>query len=95
MIINLQVAAQEFPNCGERPHSPSMLPAADTMDMSHISVAATLEPVDTPTCVLYSGSALLKQNADLTPCKFHRATPPMPAALNAELKEVLSQKILI
>lgn len=96
MIINIQVvAAKEFPDCGDRPHSPSMLPAADAMDVSHISVAATLEPVDTPTRVLYSGSALLKQNTDLTPCKFHRGTPPLPATLNAELREVLSQKILI
>lgn len=76
-----------------------MLPA-DAMDIniSHISVAATaLEPAvsaaDTPpTRVLYTGGALLKQNANLTPCKFHRGTPPMPA-VNTELREVLSQKI--
>ena len=75
-------------------HSPTLL-LNDTLEMSHISVAATVEPmnVDTPsTRVLYSGSAPRKQNANLTPCKFHRATPPMPAS-NAELREVLSQKI--
>lgn len=75
-------------------HSPTPL-LNDELELSHISVAATVEPmnVSTPsTRVLYSGSALRKQNANLTPCKFHRATPPMPAS-NAELREVLSQKI--
>ena len=75
-------------------HSPTMLPN-DALEISHISVAATVEPmnVGTPaTRVLYSGSAMQKQNANLTPCKFHRATPPMPAT-NVELREVLSQKI--
>lgn len=75
-------------------HSPTLLPN-DALEISHISVAATVEPmnVDTPpTHVLYSGSALRKQNANLTPCKFHRGTPPMPAT-NTELREVLSQKI--
>ena len=75
-------------------HSLIVLPT-DAMDISHISVAATVEPasVNTPkTCVLYSGSALHKQNANLTPCKFHRGTPPMPAT-STELREMLSQKI--
>lgn len=75
-------------------HSPTLL-LNDALEMSHISVAATVEPIDvgTPSArVLYSGSALHKRNANPTPCKFHRATPPMPAS-NVELREVLSQKI--
>ncbi|RMX44964.1 hypothetical protein pdam_00018182 [Pocillopora damicornis] len=74
--------------------SPTSLPT-DGMDISHISVAATVEPVkeNTPkTRVLYSGTALLKENTNLTPCKFHRGTPPMPVN-NSELREVLSQRI--
>lgn len=75
--------------------SPTMLPAPEAMDISHISVAAcAVDPADTPPArVLYSGSSLLKPNANLTPCKFHRATPPMPTLQNTELREVLSQKI--
>jgi len=87
------VAARETEHVkqGGNEHSPTMLSAAD---ISHISVAGTVEPADTPPArVLYSGSALLKQNTNLTPCKFHRATPPMPASMNTELREVLSQKI--
>lgn len=75
-------------------HSPTLL-LNDALEMSHISVAATVEPIDvgTPSArVLYSGSALHKRNANPTPCKFHHATPPMPAS-NVELREVLSQKI--
>lgn len=75
-------------------NSPTLLPH-DAMEISHISVAASVEPMneDTPpTRVLYSGSSLLKQNTNLTPCKFHRGTPPMPAT-KTELREVLSQKI--
>lgn len=75
-------------------NSPTLLPN-DAMEISHISVAATVEPinVDTPPArVQYSGSSLLKQSTNLTPCKFHRGTPPMPAT-KTELREVLSQKI--
>ena len=76
------------------------------METSHISVAASVEQMDvdsagghiydTPTLaprVVYAGSVLLKHNADLTPCKFHRNTPPMPVPAHGDLREILSQKI--
>lgn len=79
-------AAKESTNCNDRPHSPSVVVTNDAFETSHISVAATLEPVDTAEArVRYTGSAL--------PCKYHQATPPMPTAVKPELRKVLSQKI--
>ena len=84
--VNTQAAAKESTNCNDRPHSPSVVVTNDAFETSHISVAATLEPVDTAEArVRYTGSAL--------PCKYHQATPPMPTAVKPELRKVLSQKI--
>ena len=66
--------------------------SSDSLDISHISVAARALEHTPPARVKYSGTALLKPSNDLTPCKFHRATPPA-TLYNTELKEVLSQKI--
>lgn len=73
-------------------HSPTIVASSDSLDISHISVAARALEHTPPARVKYSGAALLKPSNDLTPCKFHRATPPA-TLYNTELKEVLSQKI--
>lgn len=85
---------KELAQCKQSTHNPTLLPT-DGMDVSHISVAATVEPAKEnipKTCVHYSGAALLKENANLTPCKFHYGTPPMPVN-NTELRELVSQRI--
>lgn len=58
----------------------------DALEISHISVAATLESADarTQSRVRYAGASL--------PCKYHQATPPMPTT-EPEFRKVLSQEI--
>ncbi|XP_067019290.1 rho GTPase-activating protein gacJJ-like isoform X1 [Acropora muricata] len=79
-------ASKESHKSNDRPHSPSIAVSNDALEMSHISVAATLESVDTPTQsrVRYAGASL--------PCKYHKATPPMPST-EPEFRKVLSQEI--
>lgn len=79
-------ASKESHKSNDRPHSPSIAVSNDALEMSHISVAATLESVDTPaqSRVRYAGASL--------PCKYHKATPPMPST-EPEFRKVLSQEI--
>lgn len=79
-------ASKESHKSNDRPHSPSIAVSNDALEMSHISVAATLESADTPTQsrVHYAGASL--------PCKYHKATPPMPST-EPEFRKVLSQEI--
>jgi len=79
-------ASKESHKSNDRPHSPSIAVSNNALEMSHISVAATLESADTPTQsrVHYAGASL--------PCKYHKATPPMPST-EPEFRKVLSQEI--